>query len=76
MKLNEIYKVLDEVAPKALSDEYCARFHAYDNSGVLVDTGEEIENILFALDLTNGAIDEAIEKKGKAYRYPPPRHLR
>lgn len=60
MKLNEIYKVLDGIAPKTLSDEYCSRFHAYDNSGVLVDTGEEIEKILFSLDLTNGAIDEAI----------------
>ncbi|MBQ2769050.1 MAG: Nif3-like dinuclear metal center hexameric protein [Clostridia bacterium] len=65
MKLNEIYKVLDEIAPKALSDEYCARFHAYDNSGVLVDSGEEIEKILFSLDLTQGAIDEAIETGAK-----------
>ena len=60
MKLNEIYKIADEIAPKALSDEYCARFGAYDNSGVIVNTGEEIEKILFCLDLTDGAIDEAL----------------
>lgn len=62
MKLSEIYKIADEIAPKALSDEYCRSCGAYDNSGLLVEAGEEIHGILFSLDLTNAAIDEAIEK--------------
>lgn len=61
MKLSEIYKVLNEHAEKLLSDEYCARFRAYDNSGVLVDCGEEIRGVLFTLDLTHAAIDEALK---------------
>ena len=61
MKLNEFYHLLDGLAPKRLSDEYCAKTGAYDNSGVLVDTGEDVKGALFALDLTNSAIDKAIE---------------
>ena len=59
MRLSEVYAVLDAVAPKALSDEYCAKYGAYDNSGVLVDTGAEISKILFSLDLTRGALEAA-----------------
>lgn len=62
MKLSEIYKVVESVAPKSLSDEYCKTYGAYDNSGLLVEAGEEITGVLFTLDLTNAAIDEAIEK--------------
>ncbi len=61
MKLSEIYKIADEIAPKALSDEYCARYGAYDNSGVLIDTGDEVKSVLFSLDLSNAAIEKAIE---------------
>lgn len=60
VKLCEIYKIADELAPKALSDEYCARYGAYDNSGVLVDAGEEIVGVVCSLDLSDAAIDKAI----------------
>ena len=60
MKLSEVYAVLDAVAPKALSDEYCQTYGAYDNSGILIDTGVEVEKILFTLDLTRGAVAEAM----------------
>ena len=61
MKLSEIYKIIDEgFAPVALSHEYCKRYGAYDNSGILVDTGDEITGALCTLDLTGAAIDEAI----------------
>ncbi|MBQ9714018.1 MAG: Nif3-like dinuclear metal center hexameric protein [Clostridia bacterium] len=63
MRLSEIYKIADEIAPKRLSDEYCAQYGAYDNSGVLVDTGEEITGVVFSLDLTNAAIERAIAVK-------------
>ena len=59
MKLNEFYSLLNEVAPKALSDRFCEGTGSYDNSGVLVDTGKEIEKVLFSLDLTFAAIEEA-----------------
>ncbi len=62
MKLSEIYAVADSVAPKALSDEMCQKYGWYDNSGILVDTGEEITGIVFSLDLSEGAIDQAIAK--------------
>ena len=64
MKLSEIYKIADGIAPKRLSDEYCRLYGAYDNSGVLVDTGDEIKGILFALDLSNAAIAKAKEING------------
>ena len=63
MKLCEFYKIANELAPKTLSDEYCEKYDAYDNSGVLIDVGEEITGVLFSLDLTFAAIEEAIEKK-------------
>lgn len=62
MKLSEIYRVIEGLAPKAISDEYCKTYGAYDNSGLLVEADEEITGVLFSLDLTNAAIDEAIEK--------------
>ena len=60
MKLSEIYKIANEIAPKNLSDEYCAACNAYDNSGVLVDTGDDIRGILFTLDFSFAAINKAI----------------
>ena len=62
MKLSEIYKIADAIAPKALSDEMCQKYGWYDNSGILVNTDEEIESVLFSLDLTMAAVDEAIAK--------------
>lgn len=61
MKLSEIYQIANTVAPKALSDEYCQRYGAYDNSGVLVDADEDIRGGVFSLDLSGGAIDKAIQ---------------
>ena len=63
MKLNEFYKIADMLAPKTRSDEYCAHYGAYDNSGILVDTGEEIQSVVFSLDLTFQAIEKALEQK-------------
>ena len=60
MKLSEIYKIADAIAPKRLSDAYCKTAGAYDNSGLLVEACEEVQGIVFSLDLTNAAIDEAI----------------
>lgn len=63
MKLNDLYAITDEVAPKRLSDEYCATYGAYDNSGVLVNVGEDIVKAVFSLDLSMAAIKRAIDEK-------------
>ena len=60
MKLSEVYKIADKIAPKRLSDEYCRTAGAYDNSGLLVEACEEVTGIVFTLDLTNAAIDKAL----------------
>ena len=59
MRIEEFYKIANALAPKPLSDEYCAKYDAYDNSGILVDTGEEIKGVLFSLDLSFAAIEKA-----------------
>ena len=59
MKLGEVYKIIDGVAPKALSDCYCANFGAYDNSGVLIDVGDDIRGVVFSLDFSWSAIEQA-----------------
>ena len=61
MKLSEIYQIADSLAPKALSDEYCAKYGAYDNSGILLDTGEEIRSAVVSLDLSFQAIEKDLE---------------
>ncbi len=57
----ELYKCIDGLAPFSLSKEECGKFGHYDNSGLLVDCGEEITGALFALDLSAAAIGRAKE---------------
>lgn len=59
MRLKEIYEIADKIAPFALSKEYCDTYKAYDNSGVQLDCGEEIDKALFALDLSTAAVERA-----------------
>ncbi len=61
MQIEEIYKIADEIAPRFLSDEACQKYGYYDNSGILVNIGEEIKGIVFSLDFSLAAIDKAIE---------------
>lgn len=63
MKLSELYAILENFAPKSLSDEYCQKYGAYDNSGVLIDCGEKVKKVLFSLDFSLAALDKA-EKEG------------
>ncbi len=62
MKLSEIYQIANSLAPKRLSDEYCEKYDGYDNSGILVDTGKEITKILFSLDFSFSAIEQAVQE--------------
>lgn len=59
MTVKGFYAALEAVAPKALSDEYCRLYGAYDNSGILVDCGGDVNAAVFTLDLTDGAIATA-----------------
>lgn len=60
MKVEEVFSYLEkEVAPVALSDEFCAKYKAYDNSGIIINCGEEVTGVLFALDLTLKAVKRA-----------------
>ncbi len=59
MKLNDVFARLERVAPVALSDEFCKKYGAYDNSGIIINCGKVINGALFALDLTKAAVREA-----------------
>ncbi len=61
MKLSEVYEIANRLAPKKLSDELCQKYGFYDNSGILLDTGEEVTGIVCSLDFSKGAIDKALE---------------
>ncbi len=64
MNYKDIFAVIENnAAPVALSDELCAKYGHYDNSGVLVENTGEIIGVLFSLDLTCDAVDEAIKRQ-------------
>lgn len=62
MELNQLYSLLEEVAPVALSDEYCAKYGAYDNSGIIVNCDRAIKGVLFTLDFSLKAVNESRER--------------
>ncbi len=62
MKLTDILKKLEEVAPVALSDEFCKKYGMYDNSGIIVDCKKDINGAVFSLDLSKNSIRSAKEK--------------
>ena len=56
MKLSEIEKIIEQVAPKSLAMDF-------DHVGLLVgDDTQEVQKVLVSLDLTEAVVDEAIEK--------------
>lgn len=59
MELTEIYKLVDKIAPFSISHEYCEKYGAYDNSGILLDCGKEVTCALFSLDFSIRAVEEA-----------------
>ena len=59
MKLNDVFKQLEEVAPVALSDEFCAKYKMYDNSGIIVNCGNEVNGALFSLDFSLNTVEKA-----------------
>ena len=59
MRPKEMYELVDSFAPFALSRAYCEKIQGYDNSGLLLDCGKDAECILFSLDLSKAAVEEA-----------------
>lgn len=59
MRLKEIYELADAIAPFALSRDWCEAYKGYDNSGIQLDCGGEIDQILFSLDLSSAAVTRA-----------------
>ena len=62
MKIQNVLNLLEQYAPLSLSNEFCQRYDAYDNSGIIVKIDEDITGIVFSLDLTSKAVNTAIEK--------------
>lgn len=63
MKSNELFLLAERFAPIRYSEEFCSRYGAYDNSGLLVDFGNDVKKAVFSLDLSCGAVEYA-EKIG------------
>ncbi len=62
MYAKELLTILENnVAPLSLSDECCKDYGHYDNSGIIVDSGEQIRAVLFSLDLSTQSVKKAIE---------------
>lgn len=60
MNITDAFTYLEEkVAPVALSDEFCKAYKMYDNSGIIINCGNDITGALFALDLTEEAVSTA-----------------
>lgn len=60
MKLKTVYNIADGIAPFSLSEAYCKAYSHHDNSGVLAGRFEdEIEAVLFSLDLSEKAVNAA-----------------
>lgn len=59
MKSTEFFNLIEPIAPIAYSKEFCSRYGAYDNSGLLIDCGNEVKSALFALDLSAAAVEKA-----------------
>lgn len=59
MRVEDYLKFLERVAPLGLSDEFCEKYKMYDNSGIIVNCGKEVAGVLYTLDLTQKAVEEA-----------------
>lgn len=59
MQLKSVFEAVDALAPFRLSKEYCENYGFHDNSGIILDCGEEVTGVLCALDLSRRAVDEA-----------------
>lgn len=62
MTVEQVFELLEErVAPVKLSDDFCAKFKMYDNSGIIINCGGGVTGALFSLDLSEAAVNRALE---------------
>lgn len=61
MKLKDIFQILEKEYPLAISIEFANQLGIHDNSGMLINFDDEIKQILFALDLTDAVVENAIK---------------
>ena len=67
MKIKDIIGIFEEKAPLALSYKAQEKFGMYDNSGLLIDSGEEeTPCVVCALDLNESVVDLAVEKGARS----------
>ncbi len=59
-KANEFLKLLEEFAPLSLSYKMI-ELGDYDNSGIIVESHDQVSSALFTLDLTEQAVTRAVE---------------
>lgn len=62
MRLTQVLEKLEKIAPVELSNKFCKKYSLYDNSGIILDSGEDIKGVLFSLDLSTTAVKIAKEK--------------
>ena len=60
LKFNQFIKALEKYAPLNLSKLMIDHGH-YDNSGEIIKCCDQVEKVLFSLDLSNSSIERAIE---------------
>lgn len=59
MQLKNVYNAIDSLAPFSLSEEYCDTYNFRDNSGIILDCGEDVKGVLCSLDLSLRAVEAA-----------------
>lgn len=59
MKSNELLSFLEGAGPLGISEEFQKVCGMRDNSGLVVDCGEEVKGVLFSLDLSENSLREA-----------------
>lgn len=58
--VKDVISLMEEIAPKKLSDLFCKKYNAYDNSGLLLgDEYKQVFSVLVCLDLTAEVAAEA-----------------
>ncbi|MGN1062084.1 MAG: Nif3-like dinuclear metal center hexameric protein, partial [Candidatus Scatosoma sp.] len=62
MTANDLYVLTERFAPIKYSEEFCSRYGAYDNSGLLLNLKNEVKAAVFSLDLSEEAVKFAVQK--------------
>lgn len=62
LTINRIYSILDNEAPFIISKEV-VKNGGYDNSGIIINTHQEINSVMFSLDLSIECVEKAKKLK-------------